>query len=58
MIRHRGDAHLFGGSQFKLMPDAAYPERGDTGQSPRMADFATDPIPPKKSNVTETGSDF
>jgi hypothetical protein len=37
-------------SQFKLMLDVAHPKRGDTLQLPLMADFATDPIPPKKSN--------
>lgn len=36
-------------NQFKLMLDVAHPKRGDTLQLPLMADFATDPIPPKKS---------
>jgi hypothetical protein len=29
--------------------DVAHPKRGDTLQLPLMADFATDPIQPKKS---------
>jgi hypothetical protein len=36
--------------QFKLMLDIAHPKPGDTLQLPLMADFATDPIPQKKSN--------
>src|SRR6202048_4293858 len=35
--------------QFKLMLDIAHPKRGDTLQLPLMADFATDPIEPKKT---------
>jgi hypothetical protein len=35
--------------QFKLMLDVAHPKRGDTLQLPLMADFETDPIPPKKT---------
>jgi hypothetical protein len=35
--------------QFKPMLDVAHPKRGDTLQLPLMADFATDPIPPKKT---------
>jgi len=31
------------------MLDVAHPKRGDTLQLPLMADFATDPIPSKKS---------
>jgi len=34
------------------MLDIAHPKRGDTLQSPLMADFATDSIPPKKSSET------
>ncbi len=34
------------------MLDIAHPKRGDTLQLPLMADFATDPIPPKKSSET------
>ncbi|HXO73458.1 MAG TPA: P63C domain-containing protein [Bradyrhizobium sp.] len=36
-------------AQFKLMLDVAHPKRGDTLQLPLMADFTTDPIPPKKT---------
>jgi hypothetical protein len=35
-------------NQFKLMLEIAHPKRGDTLQLPLMADFKTDPIPPKK----------
>jgi hypothetical protein len=35
-------------SQFKLMLEIAHPKRGDTLQLPLMADFATDPIKPKR----------
>jgi P63C domain len=37
-------------AQFKLMLDVAHPKRGDTLQLPLMADFATDPIPPKRTD--------